>query len=250
MSELKSNYSVLRRMKKSQSQQYLNRKRGAFTKRHKIPTIEERNSGGIYASIINKRRKIDPFDFQMKYLSSGYIHTHGTQDVPITKRDNPMFNLQKPNLENLQHVRKQFVERGLRNKLNPITNQYSTVEQKVSQKYKKRNEELESLMKTLEPPKVHDNLEISSTASDAKQKDLKEVDPEYYNLLHQNDGQNDQHRYISESKSMGLDVKAKNQPQTTKSVTRKPVINKKYKSKNSAVAVFPSYGVSVEKSPF
>ena len=161
-----------------------------------------------------------------------------------------MFNLQKPNLENLQHVRKQFVERGLRNKLNPITNQYNSIEQKVSQKYKKRNEELESLMKTLEPPKVHDNLEVSSTASDAKQKDLKEVDPEYYNLLHQNDGQNDQHRYISESKSMGLDVKAKNQPQTTKSVTRKPVINKKYKSKNSAVAVFPSYGVSVEKSPF
>lgn len=54
MENKKSNYSALRSMKKSQSQQHLNRRKNAFARPNKLPTLEERKAGGMYALMNQK----------------------------------------------------------------------------------------------------------------------------------------------------------------------------------------------------
>mmetsp|Transcript_21980 Transcript_21980/g.19533 ORF Transcript_21980/g.19533 Transcript_21980/m.19533 type:complete len:109 (+) Transcript_21980:37-363(+) len=67
------------KLQKSNTQQNLHRKK--IGKKSKLPTIEERKAGGIYG-FLTKKKKLDPLKAQMDFLTSGYIHTHGSGIMP------------------------------------------------------------------------------------------------------------------------------------------------------------------------
>lgn len=61
-------FNTSRRLQKSHTQQHLHRKKGA-SKRQNLPTLEERNAGGLYG-FINPKKKLDPVKAKIDYFVS------------------------------------------------------------------------------------------------------------------------------------------------------------------------------------
>ena len=95
------------RLHKSNTQKYLKRN---SDKRNKFPTLEERKAGGIYG-FINKKKKVDPFKVQLDFLTSGYVHNHGSGGIPkqsLTSRGE--YKIPPQEQEQLEIVRNQFIK--------------------------------------------------------------------------------------------------------------------------------------------
>lgn len=119
-------------------------------------------------------------------------------------------------------------------------------------------------MLAMQKPKIKDDFEMSSEGSPREVvKEVRQVNPRQDDILYHDGEPTVEHRYISESKSMGLDNKPNGAPalkianmntkqpvvakQQYGSLTarpmKRPVINKTLKGRNSVMSVFPSYGI-------
>lgn len=164
-----------RRLKKSQTQHNLHRKRGKSTK-NKLPTLQERKAGGIYGFNSKAKQKPTPFKVQLDYLYKDCIGSY----IPGASNRNVMTcrageNLNQLDKEQLHNIRKEFVQNAGPNRHDPITH-------KPFYNYQNRKQiedaKMKELMATLVPRNDSDLLELSSDREESPKKE-----PAYKNLI-------------------------------------------------------------------
>lgn len=189
-----------RRLQKSHTQQALHRKGGKL-KKQKLPSLEERKAGGIYAALAFKNKKPDPLKAQIDL----FTHTIQGFDVgyssrqPVTSRQQLL--LPKTEREQLANIRNEFVKRVVPHRLNPITHKDHEVKRHAPLKVDRDVYETND-------PKRHLLSNDESSDEEIAKKELQKKDPKYYNLLyHDEDQEAAKARYTSEMREIGRDIK-------------------------------------------
>jgi hypothetical protein len=239
---LKSN----RKLIKSNTQGALHRKN--IIKRQSLPTIEERKAGGING-FIKMKKKIDPLKAQIDFLWSGYVHNQDP-GVPREHRSSKQGNELSPyERVQLQNIRKDFVGKVGKHRLNPIT--HKEFYYKTSRRHD-FDKPLEEFMTTLENRKHPKFEDVSSDDNEPPvlDKNAPKTKAEYSNFMyHDSDSQfGIENRYLSEMKEIGRNIKPSEYAATTSGRSPKTtVINNQIKLKSSLLSVFPSYSTQKSK---
>ncbi|CAI2377050.1 unnamed protein product [Moneuplotes crassus] len=238
----RKNYSTTRKMAKSKTTYALLRPKDS-NRRRRVPTLEERKAGGVYAK--QTKKTINPLQAQIDFLTSGYIHSHGlgmSSKIPLTERK--QFNSPGFDNSNLEAIRKQFVQNSNKLRNNPITHK------PFYNKIKKPRTDIptQDILGALESAKP---AEIAPEPSERDVLEPQSPLDERNLIYHDSDSQAGLiDRYVTENNEIGRKLEKRNTASSPHLPSESKIINKVFKNKPSLMTIFPSYGVKMEKDPF